>query len=88
MEKPSELPALQKAPHNSLRYALGKIEPPEFIKEWNEGTRFRLFTYSLRHNELAGWEFKIFPDGRMEMEKIFSFSPKKNQKKQEKPIIR
>jgi len=56
-----------------LKELVSQISPPKFEKEWDKGVVFNLYTYSFRHNELAKWKFKIFPNGNVEVEKEMSY---------------
>lgn len=74
----NQIPSLVNAKNGTLRYMLGRISPPQFEKNWEGATEFRLYTYSLRYNEIAEWSFKIMEDGMLEADKTAYFQATTN----------
>ena len=74
----NRIPSLVNAKKGTLRYILGKISPPQFEKDWEGASEFRLYTYSLRYNEIAQWSFKIKEDGTLEADKTAYFQATTN----------
>lgn len=69
----NEIPALKDAKSGTLRHILGRISPPQYEKNWEGATEFKLYTYSLRYSEIAEWSFKIMEDGTLEADKTAYF---------------
>ncbi len=70
---PNQIPSLVNAKNGTLRYMMGRISPPQYKKDWEGATEFKLYTYSLRYNEIAEWNFKIKEDGTLEADKTAYF---------------
>lgn len=47
-----------------------RIGPPKFTTDWEQGANFRMYSFSLRYNELVEWQFRMFEDGRMDVKKL------------------
>ena len=71
--KPGNLPGLKNAKRGTLRYILGRISPPDFQRDWDGASRFRLYTYSLRYNEIAEWSFTMTEKGMIQAIKSTHF---------------
>ena len=51
-----------------------RISKADFLQDYDGGTLFRVYSYSLRYNELIEWQFKVFDDGEVWINKLFTVS--------------
>ena len=52
-----------------------RMAPPQFDKDWEGGTNFRIYSFSLRYNELIEWQFRVFKNGRVNVRIPFVITP-------------